>query len=288
MFVISTIMAIGGPIEDLTRPEYASLRSQASLLVNSEGVDVEMNGASETDSSILSKMEEDELLRDNTRFFSDWIINFFKAVFNLLGNLPEPGKYGKVGGKAEDAMTASINSMCDYVVNMLAPKLFDEALRIFYEFAANSPRANSAKITASIAACFARADAAKTLALFFPLCDRHIRLELENGASSSPSTSSAQYMEEDTAFQYYAMLLAGAMASGGNHILRHQDALISLLSYMRQQCRSERGYSHLGRTLAQILTSLTSIYPEDAYHYVNGGEWSSPGEHIQTYCVLVI
>lgn len=275
MYVISTILAIGGPIEDLTKPEHASdaIRRKSSVLMG-EGGDVEMDASEAADEAKRSKEEEDNLLRDSTRDFPDWVFSFWKSLFNVVKNLPEPGKGGR-SGKIEDMMTSSINTMCEYICSALSPTLFDEALRLFFDFAAHSPRANAAKIVGSIAAKFAQVDAKKVLALFFPLCDKHIRSEIENGAASSPSTSANLTMDEDPAFQYYCMLLTGTLASAGDQLLPYQDQLISLLNFMRDNCRSERGYSHLGRLTAQALSSLTSVYPRDA-RYQNPEVWQDP------------
>lgn len=49
----------------------------------------------------LSDEEEDELLRDTSASFADWVASFIRRVIQLLENLPEEGANGAAGGATE-------------------------------------------------------------------------------------------------------------------------------------------------------------------------------------------
>lgn len=152
-------------------------------------------------------------------------------------------------------------------------------MRIFVDQVAHSPRANSARAVGHVAACFARANPAKTLAALFELCNTQIRLELEYGASSIPSTSTASPMEGDTTLQWYCLLLAGAIAQAGQDILPYGDRMISLIKHMVAKCKSERGYSHVGRLISWLLASLLSVWAREG-RFVNASELQKDGESL--------
>jgi len=257
MFIIQALSSVG-PIDDLTRPDvtvYDKKRKRGnSILLDGDGgeqagtpiADTEIAAIQGQGFSVdtLSREAEDQLLRESTAGFPDWTVQIIKAIFNLMSNLPDPGKGGKIGGKMEDQVISSINATMDAILSVLSPRLFDEALRMYFEHVANSPRANAARMVGSLTGAFARTDPAKTLAAFYQHCDRQIRAELDSGATSSPSTSTSQPMETDTAFQWYCYILASCLSAAGEHALSYEDQIVSLLRFMTGKCRSERGYNH--------------------------------------------
>lgn len=96
--------------------------------------------------------------------------------------------------------------------------MFDLALDIVASHATSSIRSNSLKVVSQLISCFARADAAKTLARLFPVCDRHIRIEIEGGASSTRTTSTHTPIESDVTLQWWIGLLSGAVTNAGEHV----------------------------------------------------------------------
>ena len=277
LFIIKAFSAIG-PVTDLTR---ADLPKGSAPAVNGSHAANGVNGShmqiDRAEEPELSQEEEDDLLRQSTAGFPDFLTRFFKAVFTLFDNLPEPGKGGRTGGKIEDQMITSLIAACDTVLSALAPDLFDLALRLFVEQIANSPRSNSAKAIGNVASCFARADSEKTLALVLPLCDRQIRAELNAGACSIPSSSTSSPMDGDNVFQFYCYLLAGALSQSSTGLIVHQDLLIDLMRFMASKCLSERGYNHLSRVLANLLVYPCSVWTRDS-HFVNADQWSDPSK----------
>lgn len=273
MFVTQALSQIT-VLDDLTRPEYLACVPEksgaGSMVIDGDGSEETRDQPGDPEAHLSdpsgfgpsgSKAEEDQLLRESTAMFPDWIVRLLRAVFNILDNLPEPGKGGKAGGKQEEHLLAALGSMLDSVCAKLAPRLFDQALRLFYEYVAHSPRANCARAISYLTSCFARADSKKTMALFVPLCCRMIKQELSFGAASVPSTStSTAPLNEDTAFQWYCYLLNGTLAQAGESILPHSEDILSVMKDMLHHVRSERGCTHYGRILSAILAYPAAIW----------------------------
>lgn len=268
-------------LDDLTRPEYlacldqkSSKRRASSMLIDADGTEEpppsDAGAAASSAGTVAdpagcgpsgSQAEEDQLTRESTVTIPDWVVKLLKAVFNILENLPEPGKGGKAGGASEEALLATVCGMMDAVCDKLSPRLFDDALRLVYDFAAHTPRSNCARVIGQLLACFTRSDSEKTLALFVPLCCRMIKQELDFGAASAPSsTTSTSPLTEDTTFQWYCYLLNAVFSDAGPAILSHADAILTLLKDMLQRARSERGYTHVGRLLSSLLSDAGSMW----------------------------
>jgi hypothetical protein len=63
----------------------------------------------------------------------------------------------------------------------------------------------------------------------------------------------------------------------GLQLLDHKEELSSLLKFMVEHCKSERGYTTSARVLAILLVSLTNVWVKD-YRSVDADEWNSEGE----------
>lgn len=275
LFVIQALAQVT-VLDNLNRPEYLECRNKhdqrrSSMLIDADGTEqpppesAAGEGAAVADPSSCgpsgSQEQEDQLTLESTVSLPDWVTRLFRAVFNILENMPEPGKGGKTGGASEETLLATVYSMIDSVCDKLSPRLFDDALRLLYEFAAHTPRSNCARITGQLLGCFSRAGPEKTLALFVPLCCRMIKQELDYGAASTPSTTtSSSPLTEDTAFQWYCYLMSGLLSDVGPAILPYGEVVLSLLKDMLQRVRSERGYTHLGRLLSSFLGETGSIW----------------------------
>jgi len=159
----------------------------------------------------LSREEEDMMTRESTADFPEWISKFFKAVLALYDNLPEPGRSGKAGGKLEETMISTLTIACDFVLGQSSPAIYDVALQIFSKHVIGAPKTNSGRAIGHLAACFGRADPPKAMAAFIPVCIENITTELENGASSTRTTSSSTPIESDNVFHWYCLLLLGTL-----------------------------------------------------------------------------
>jgi proteasome activator subunit 4 len=105
----------------------------------------------------------------------------------------------------------------------------------------------------------------KTLDRFVPLCVREIRSELDNGAASTPSTSTASHGDTDTALQWYSYLLGGALSHfRAEGVERHGQAVFELIKDMAERCKSERGYTHAARLMSFAFTTPINYFPIDA------------------------
>lgn len=105
---------------------------------------------------------------------------------------------------------------CDFICTKLSPSLFDLALDIVFQQVTTSIRSNSARVVSQLTSCFARANSAKTLAKFLPICDINIRIELEQGASSTRTTSTSTQIDSDVTLHWWIGLLTGAVTNGAD------------------------------------------------------------------------
>lgn len=230
MFVIQGVSSI--MIDDLTRPD-----AQDETVYGDDAAEMELDGAGERKTT---RAELDNAVRDSTAGFPDWVANFFRQVLVVFEALPEPGKGSRNGGKMEDTMTQTlivrsrstctenvvanldneliIQAACDFVCSQLSPSLFDLALSIVYNHITSSIRSNSARVVSQLTSCFARANSTKTLARFLPVCALNIRSELEQGASSTRTTSSQNLIESDLALHWWIGILTGAVTNAGENV----------------------------------------------------------------------
>ncbi|KAI0257360.1 hypothetical protein BJV78DRAFT_1277900 [Lactifluus subvellereus] len=233
-----------------------------------------------SDGPLLSKDEEDALLRESTAGFPDWIASFIRRVILLFDNLPE-----EAGGATEvDAVTSACSQICIH----LSDSLFDLVLNMIFDYASTNVRPNAVRAVHQLVECVANAHPAKTLAKFVPFCIHNIEVELENGASSTRTTSTfATSLPSDATFHWNLAVLRGAMFNDGKAILKYKDHFISLLKRLRDKTFSKRGFSWSGKLLSSLLLTLTHTYPlEDKF--VNPEEWDSEGEHDSRCNVLLL
>lgn len=304
-FIIQALSTV--KIDDLTQVE-ALDEPDAGASMQLDGVSeppppsIEVDDTDSDSGPVLSRQDEDMLTRESTADFPEWISKFFLAVLALYDHLPEPGKTGKAGGKLEESMISTVTVACDFVLSQCSPAIYDVALQIFTRHVIGAPRANSARAIGHLAACFGRADPAKALAALLPVCLSNIRLELENGASATRTTSTSTPIESDNSFHWYCLLLLGALHMGAEEVSKHglaqwrvtsvpltllasisqalkyKKELLELCKLMRDKCFSERGYTYAGRMLQAVLASMTAIWTREG-RSANPDEWNSEGAY---------
>jgi hypothetical protein len=71
----------------------------------------------------------------------------------------------------------------------LSDSLFDLVLNMIFDYASTNVRPNAVRAVHQLVECVANAHPVKTLAKFVPFCIKNIEVELENGASSTRTTS---------------------------------------------------------------------------------------------------
>lgn len=84
-----------------------------------------------------------------------------------------------------DAVTNACSQICIH----LSDSLFDLVLNMIFDYASNNVRPNAVRAVHQLVECVANAHPARTLAKFVPFCIHNIEVELENGASSTRTTS---------------------------------------------------------------------------------------------------
>lgn len=238
-------------IADLTRRECIEAEEQLRETSGASGSTSENAGAApqltfdgaiddSIEGIVLPREEEDALTRESTADFPEWIAKFFKAVLALFDHLPEPGRSGKSGGKTEEAMIGTVTVACDLILSQCSPEIYDVAIQVFAKHVIASPRSNSARAVGHVAACFGRANPAKALATFLPVCIKNIKIELENGASSTRTTSTQTPIESDNAFHWYCLLLLGSLHMAAEQVGSPRRTRHIKLMPIRRSCRTKR------------------------------------------------
>lgn len=121
-----------------------------------------------------------------------------------------------------DAVTNACSQICIH----LSDSLFDLVLNMIFDYASTNVRPNAVRAVHQLVECVANAHPAKTLAKFVPFCIHNIEVELENGASSTRTTSNLSTpLPSDATFHWSTERFSltpsfTKMASSGLAILR--------------------------------------------------------------------
>ncbi|CAO1628827.1 unnamed protein product [Parajaminaea phylloscopi] len=263
-FIVSAVTTIR--LDDLTRPEMMPATDADASQLDSNGTE---------ESEAAQRRDDDDALRMSTASVEEWLTDFFGRTFAVFASLPEEGAKGKVGGKQEDQVSASLLSAVEAVISSLSKHLLQQAWDVVLRHISDTVTPSSSKLMASLVASFARADADMVLAKLVPLADARLRLEIKYGASSTRTTSTYTAAPGDAAFHWHLLCLGGAVMGSGKAVLRHKKTLMELLQYLVAQTRSERGFSLLGRLVGRLLQTLLGIYPHE-WHPFNPDEWNDP------------
>ncbi|KAF8624763.1 hypothetical protein AX15_005657 [Amanita polypyramis BW_CC] len=223
----------------------------------------------------LSREEEDELVKDSTASFPDWVASFIRRVIQLFENLPEEGPHGTAGGASEVQIVDSVAGACSQICVHLSEPLYDLVLNMIYDYASTTVRSNAVRAIHQLVECVANANPEKTLTKFFHFCARNIRTELESGASSLRTTSSTTPIPSDATLHWNLAILRGAVYSDGRALLKYENEFISLLQILHEKTFAKRGFSWTGKLLSSILLTLTHTYPVEN-RFVNPEVWRSP------------
>ncbi|KAJ7102239.1 hypothetical protein B0H15DRAFT_813790 [Mycena belliarum] len=225
---------------------------------------------SDTEFPRLSDEEEDMLVQDMTGSFADWVTQFIRRVYQLQENLPEEG-----GGSSEVQVVDAVGRACQSICAHLSEPLYDLVLNMVYDYASTNVRVNAVRGIHLLIEALASADPVKCLAKFFPLCSRMIKIELEGGASSLRTSSSASSpIPSDATLHWHLAILRGCVYNNGDAVLAYADELIPLLKLLHEKTFSNRGFAWSGKLLSNVLLTLSSIYTLDS-KFVNADEWAS-------------
>jgi proteasome activator subunit 4 len=86
--------------------------------------------------------------------------------------------------------------------------------------------------------------------------------------------------EKDTALQWYSILMTAVTSNTGERLLKYADELVSLLQFMADKCKSERGYTYTGRILSNVLAAMTNFMPSNL-RSVDNDLWNSEGMRLE-------
>ncbi|KAK2462050.1 hypothetical protein APHAL10511_006513 [Amanita phalloides] len=222
----------------------------------------------------LSREEEDELVKDSTTGFPDWVASFIRRVIQLFENLPEEGPDGAAGGASENQIVESVAGACNQICVHLSEPLYDLVLNMIYDYASTTVRSNAVRAIHQLVECVANANPEKTLSKFFPFCARNIRTELENGASSMRTTSSTTPIPSDATLHWNLAILRGAVYNDGQALLKYENEFMSLFRLLHDKTYSKRGFSWTGKLLSSLLLTITHTYPLEN-KFVNPDVWES-------------
>ncbi|EJU01100.1 hypothetical protein DACRYDRAFT_22883 [Dacryopinax primogenitus] len=218
---------------------------------------------------VAGESDEDKLLRESTSRFSTWLSSFFGRVFLMMDNLPEDPE-----GASEDPLLETVFAVCNQICTHLSEPLFDFVLNLVFDYVTQNVRPNAAGSINSLIACVANGNPPKSMAQFLPHCERVIRSELENGASSIRSTQWGQQRSSDATFHWNLGLLRGLMDGNGKSLLPYKENLLSLLRLLRDKTYSKHGYTWTGELLSDLLLALSHTYPQNTW-FVNRETWES-------------
>ncbi|KAJ7042558.1 hypothetical protein C8F04DRAFT_1076309 [Mycena alexandri] len=248
------------------QPESASRPTSPPSLIPSFSLD---DFQSNTEFPRLSDEEEDRLVQDTTGSFADWVTQFIRRVYQLQENLPEEG-----GGASEVQVVDAVGRACQTICAHLSEPLYDLVLNMVYDYASTNVRSNAVRGVHLLIEALANANPVKCLAKFFPLCERNIRVELENGASSLRTTSVSSPIPSDATLHWHLAILRGCVYNDGTAILPYKNELVSLLKLLHDKTFSNRGFAWSGKLLCNTLLTLTHTYPSEN-RFVNPDEWNS-------------
>ncbi|ETS62890.1 hypothetical protein PaG_02652 [Moesziomyces aphidis] len=274
MFVLLSTLSLR--IDDLTRPEtYADDHETIEPLPDQPTLGPARREAvtgSLEDAEPASPQQEDDQLRISTAEFDPWLSAFFQRVLSLFETLPEEGKGGRTGGKAEEQVINMVMAASDGLCRAMSPYLLEKSFAKIADYCANTVSATSVRVIGSLVGCFARADGRMVLKRLLPQCIANIRAEIANGASSTRTTSTSLPASSDATLHWNLSVLTGAVTGPGDHLLEFKDDLIGVLRLVVEHCKSERGYSFGAKLVQKMIASLTSLYPSEQ-RFVNQEIW---------------
>ena len=97
-----------------------------------------------------------------------------------------------------DAVAGAFSQICVH----LSEPLFDMVLGMVYDYASQNVRSNAVRAVHQLVECVANADPDKTIRRFLPLCERNIRMELDNGTGSLRTTNSSRPLPSDATLHW--------------------------------------------------------------------------------------
>ncbi|KAI8099232.1 uncharacterized protein BX664DRAFT_272366 [Halteromyces radiatus] len=262
MFITSALMTI--PVMDLSSigtTDYYD--GDEAMMMDDDNMQVE-----------LPKELEDQLCRMTTSGFEEWLSKFLRRIFTIFENMPQYDRK-KQGGAMEAGLTQMILHACETVFGQLSDSMYDIALRSIVDFASNQVLPNAVRAMGSLCESIASVNPKKAARQFIPMCVASIKIELENGASSTMTNSATSNpIQSDATLHWYQHILFSVISDLGPEWLQYKDDLINIGNDMITHCRSRRGIMWTGKFLRFSLQSLLDTYPTE-YRSLTPEEWDN-------------
>ncbi|KAJ3341432.1 hypothetical protein HDU93_004833 [Gonapodya sp. JEL0774] len=254
-----------------------------SLVEGTEGdfmtVDVETrtartsSGDSEWDEEDFT--EADQLVRESTVGFEDWLIKFLEQVFKMLDNLPQ-NFHTSTRQTVESNVIQMLLHTVELVFSQLSPELHRIALERVYRFASGSVITNATKCIGVISSLTSAGwGAEQMLAKFLPTALQMITAEMESGAGSKWSPAN-EPMPSDFTLHWWQSISYHIVQNVGPAILRHKELLDDLIDRSINRSVSARAYRWSAKLLRYIILSLTGTYPNEL-NSLNPSQWNDLG-----------
>jgi proteasome activator subunit 4 len=103
-------------------------------------------------------------------------------------------------------MLSALREATDIICTQLSEEIFDGMLDKVYDFASSNTKLNSMKAFCQLLRRISRTQPEKTLKKFLPLCVRQIKVEVDHGAGSVPTTSTLDIVHSDTGLLWRKVL----------------------------------------------------------------------------------
>ncbi|KXS09674.1 hypothetical protein M427DRAFT_75194 [Gonapodya prolifera JEL478] len=215
---------------------------------------------------------QDDLARESTTGFEDWVVKFLDRAFQMLDNLPQ-NFHASTRYNSEDNVLQLLVYAIEVVFGQLSPDLHCIALERVYRFARERTIVNATKQIGVIASLTGLGwGAENVLDKFLPTTAEMIQSELESGAGSQWATSE-EPRQSDITLHWWQSIAHHLVQNVGPAILRHRTLLDQLMDQTIRESVSARAYQWSAKLLRHTILSLTGTYPNEVYS-LNPNEWN--------------
>jgi proteasome activator subunit 4 len=220
-----------------------------------EGADVHIDYDTE-----LSDENEESILRSSTSGFSEFIISFLGRIFILLENLPDSNRVRS--GSPEEHVMNTLPAALTPMFAGLSPELYDIALQKVVDFVDNHVIHQARDAMAFICNALAKVNPERALKCLVPVLIRNIRTEIDENNAASTRNTGTDVLPRDRGLVWNISILSMTIVHVGAAILKYQDDLFDIATYMQQKCKGIPTV-HVSNFIHHLLLDLTVTYTSD-------------------------
>jgi proteasome activator subunit 4 len=250
------------PLHDMTQSGDGQGSHIALEWVSAEVERLEREGANvhvDYDTELSDEYEE-AILRSSTSGFSEFIISFLGRIFTLLDNLPDASRVRS--GSPEEHVMNTLPAALTPLFAALSPELFDIALQKLVDFVGNRVIHQARDAMAFICNSLCKANPEKTLKSLLPVLIRNIRAEIDENNAASTRNTGTDVLPRDRGLVWNVNILSMSIVYVGKAIMKYQDDLFEIASYMQSKCRGLPTL-HISNFIHHLLLNVTTIYTSD-------------------------